>query len=64
MIADTVYIKPKHCCYMDDVTGFMCENLATTWIGTDGIDNYTHSCDEHVDKLKEPGDTIRPLITH
>ena len=59
-VADTVFSEPNKCCYLDD-DGKQCDQQATTWIGTQGIDDYTHSCDAHAEELTREGDKVWPL---
>lgn len=47
--------QDHQCCDRD------CQSPATRWIGKDGVENYTHSCDDHVNDLKMAGDVVVPI---
>ena len=50
---------PYYCCYIEN--GKKCDSDATLWLGTNGVDDYTHSCPAHAVDLLQDGDSVFKL---
>lgn len=48
------------CCIFDD-DGNRCPNETAFWVGTNGIDDYTHVCADHLDSVKRDGDAVHEI---
>jgi hypothetical protein len=51
--------EEHRCCVLDD-HGNRCPNKTVFWVGTNGVDDYTYCCTDHLDAVKRAGDTVRP----
>lgn len=49
------------CCVLDD-TGARCLNPSRYWVGTQGIDDYTYVCADHLDAVRREEDTVVDLV--
>jgi hypothetical protein len=61
MLIDQIY-RGLACCYLDPKTGDQCKQPARFWVGKTEYDA-THACGDHVEDLKQDGDTVFPLET-
>jgi len=52
--------EQQRCCVLD-ADGNRCPKRSRYWVGTNGVDDYTHTCAEHLDSVRRPEDTVREL---
>jgi hypothetical protein len=52
--------EQERCCVLDK-GGNRCPQKSRFWVGSNGIDDYTHVCGDHVQDVKRPGDAINKL---
>lgn len=50
----------SRCCVLD-AAGNRCSKRSRYWVGTQGIDDYTHCCAEHLASVRRDGDTVLEL---
>lgn len=58
-VADST--DPERCCVILDASGKRCAGLARYWVGCNGVDDYTHVCDNHVEDVLCEGDIMLNL---
>jgi hypothetical protein len=51
----------RRCCLI--FGGRRCANPSEFWVGTNGIDDYTHVCGPHLGWVRREGDVVEPLFT-
>lgn len=56
----TAYDERQRCCVLDD-QGRRCPQRSRFWVGSNGVDDYTHVCGDHVLDVKQEGDAVFPL---
>lgn len=49
-------LKPAHCCKVG------CDKPAILWVGTQEIEDYSHSCEDHALELAETFDETKVKI--
>ncbi len=55
---EIIRTKQENCCYIDNITKQLCNEEADYWVGTDGVDQYTHVCANHVHSVTGARDLV------
>jgi len=55
-----VFPSDSRCCLLD-AQGQQCPNRSEFWVGSNGMDDYTHVCGEHVVNVVKEGDSVHRL---
>ncbi len=54
--------EQRRCCVLDEA-GERCPRATRYWVGTNGLDDYTHVCAEHLEDVLRAEDTVRDVDT-